>query len=74
MRLNGIVELPLTLGQYMYIHSVFCPPIFNDRDARVMWDQKSGRSRGFGFVSYRSQAVSEFNSLVSFFRKPNIST
>ncbi|XP_031092414.1 oligouridylate-binding protein 1-like [Ipomoea triloba] len=24
-------------------------------DARVMWDQKSGRSRGFGFVSFRNQ-------------------
>jgi nucleolysin TIA-1/TIAR len=25
------------------------------RDARVMWDQKTGRSRGFGFVSFRNQ-------------------
>nr|CAB3492048.1 unnamed protein product [Digitaria exilis] len=25
------------------------------RDARVMWDQKTGRSRGFGFVSFRTQ-------------------
>ncbi|KAL9691385.1 hypothetical protein QQ045_011806 [Rhodiola kirilowii] len=24
-------------------------------DARVMWDQKTGRSRGFGFVSFRNQ-------------------
>jgi nucleolysin TIA-1/TIAR len=24
-------------------------------DAKVMWDQKTGRSRGFGFVSFRSQ-------------------
>ena len=24
-------------------------------DARVMWDQKSGRSRGFGLVSFRNQ-------------------
>ncbi|XP_047944473.1 oligouridylate-binding protein 1-like [Salvia hispanica] len=34
-------------------------------DARVMWDQKSGRSRGFGFVSFRSQqdAQSSINDL-----------
>ncbi|KAJ4756278.1 Oligouridylate-binding family protein [Rhynchospora pubera] len=34
-------------------------------DARVMWDQKSGRSRGFGFVSFRSQqdAQSAINDL-----------
>lgn len=25
------------------------------RDARVMWDQQTGRSRGFGFVSFRNQ-------------------
>ncbi|KAE8675323.1 Oligouridylate-binding protein 1A [Hibiscus syriacus] len=24
-------------------------------DARVMWDQKTGRSRGYGFVSFRNQ-------------------
>ncbi|KAG2259593.1 hypothetical protein Bca52824_078887 [Brassica carinata] len=27
------------------------------KDARVMWDQKTGRSRGFGFVSFRNQQV-----------------
>lgn len=34
-------------------------------DARVMWDQKTGRSRGFGFVSFRSQqdAQSAINDL-----------
>ncbi|KAF5931725.1 hypothetical protein HYC85_027896 [Camellia sinensis] len=26
-------------------------------DARVMWDQKTGRSRGFGFVSFRNQQI-----------------
>ncbi|KAK7251619.1 hypothetical protein RIF29_34965 [Crotalaria pallida] len=26
-------------------------------DARVMWDQKTGRSRGFGFVSFRNQQL-----------------
>uniref|UniRef100_A0A453HXW4 RRM domain-containing protein n=1 Tax=Aegilops tauschii subsp. strangulata TaxID=200361 RepID=A0A453HXW4_AEGTS len=26
-------------------------------DARVMWDQQTGRSRGFGFVSFRNQQV-----------------
>lgn len=32
--------------------------VFSDfRDARVMWDQKTGRSRGFGFVSFRNQQV-----------------
>ncbi|XP_073283151.1 oligouridylate-binding protein 1, partial [Primulina huaijiensis] len=34
-------------------------------DARVMWDQKTGRSRGFGFVSFRNQqdAQSSINNL-----------
>ncbi|XP_075490228.1 oligouridylate-binding protein 1-like [Primulina tabacum] len=34
-------------------------------DARVMWDQKTGRSRGFGFVSFRNQqeAQSSINDL-----------
>ncbi|XP_068636651.1 RNA-binding protein 208-like isoform X2 [Aristolochia californica] len=34
-------------------------------DARVMWDHKTGRSRGFGFVSFRSQqdAQSAMNDL-----------
>ncbi|KAE8696386.1 Oligouridylate-binding protein 1B [Hibiscus syriacus] len=34
-------------------------------DARVMWDQKTGRSRGFGFVSFCSQqeAQSAINDL-----------
>ncbi|XP_026458241.1 oligouridylate-binding protein 1-like [Papaver somniferum] len=34
-------------------------------DARVMWDHKTGRSRGFGFVSFRSQqeAQSAINDL-----------
>ncbi|KAJ6818244.1 oligouridylate-binding protein 1-like [Iris pallida] len=34
-------------------------------DARVMWDQKTGHSRGFGFVSFRSQqdAQSAINNL-----------
>lgn len=26
-------------------------------DAHVMWDQKTGRSRGYGFVSFRNQQV-----------------
>ncbi|KAB2077204.1 hypothetical protein ERO13_A06G078500v2 [Gossypium hirsutum] len=35
-------------------------------DARVMWDQKTGRSKGFGFVSFRNQqeaqsAINDFN-------------
>ncbi|KAI4329061.1 hypothetical protein L6164_021365 [Bauhinia variegata] len=34
-------------------------------DARVMWDQKTGRSRGFGFVCFRNQqdAQSAINDL-----------
>ncbi|XP_075523302.1 oligouridylate-binding protein 1C-like isoform X2 [Primulina tabacum] len=34
-------------------------------DARVMWDQKTGHSRGFGFVSFRNQleAQSAINDL-----------
>uniref|UniRef100_A0A2P2M1J5 Uncharacterized protein MANES_16G093200 n=1 Tax=Rhizophora mucronata TaxID=61149 RepID=A0A2P2M1J5_RHIMU len=34
-------------------------------NARVMWDQKTGRSRGFGFVSFRNQqdAQSAINDL-----------
>ncbi|KAK9756011.1 hypothetical protein RND81_01G066900 [Saponaria officinalis] len=34
-------------------------------DARVMWDQNTGRSRGFGFVSFRNQqdAQSAINDL-----------
>ncbi|KAL5650568.1 hypothetical protein ACJX0J_041377, partial [Zea mays] len=34
-------------------------------DASVMWDQKTGRSRGFGFVSFRNQqdAQSAINDL-----------
>ncbi|KAI8565324.1 hypothetical protein RHMOL_Rhmol03G0250200 [Rhododendron molle] len=40
-------------------------------DARVMWDQKTGRSRGFGFVSFRTQqdaqtAVNDLNGESSF--------
>uniref|UniRef100_A0A453RKN0 RRM domain-containing protein n=1 Tax=Aegilops tauschii subsp. strangulata TaxID=200361 RepID=A0A453RKN0_AEGTS len=29
------------------------------RDARVMWDNKTGRSRGYGFVSFRNQQEAE---------------
>jgi hypothetical protein len=32
-------------------------------DARVMWDQKTGRSRGYGFVSFRNQQVCEYYEL-----------
>lgn len=28
-------------------------------DARVMWDQNTGKSRGFGFVSFREKADAE---------------
>ena len=29
-----------------------------DRDARVMWDVNSGKSRGYGFVAFRDKTVS----------------
>ncbi|KAG6524149.1 hypothetical protein ZIOFF_014040 [Zingiber officinale] len=40
-------------------------------DARVMWDQKTGRSRGFGFVSFRNQqdaqgAINDLTVIVVF--------
>ncbi|KAL6491759.1 Oligouridylate-binding protein 1B [Orobanche gracilis] len=35
-------------------------------DARVMWDQKTGRSRGFGFVSFRNQQRPILDGLVFF--------
>jgi nucleolysin TIA-1/TIAR len=28
------------------------------RDARVMWDVNSGKSRGYGFVAFRDKTVS----------------
>lgn len=43
-----------------------CFSVFSScSDARVMWDQKTGRSRGFGFVSFRNQqdAQSAINDL-----------
>jgi hypothetical protein len=30
----------------------------SDRDARVMWDVNSGKSRGYGFVAFRDKTVS----------------
>ncbi|CAI0418981.1 unnamed protein product [Linum tenue] len=41
-------------------------------DARVMWDQKTGRSRGFGFVSFRNQqdAQSAINDLTEDGKEP----
>ncbi|CAN6487335.1 unnamed protein product [Victoria cruziana] len=40
-------------------------------DARVMWDHKTGRSRGFGFVSFRNQqdAQSAINDLSELHRQ-----
>ncbi|KAL8502880.1 hypothetical protein ACS0TY_021848 [Phlomoides rotata] len=33
-----------------------CVPVYTScSDARVMWDQKTGRSKGFDFVSFRNQ-------------------
>lgn len=43
------------------LYGIFCLTTFvlgnMRRDARVMWDQNTGRSRGFGFVSFRNQQV-----------------
>jgi RNA recognition motif-containing protein len=35
----------------IYLFFVICS------DARVMWDHKTGRSKGYGFVSFRNQLV-----------------
>lgn len=42
--------------------------LFVCSDARVMWDQKTGRSRGFGFVSFRSQQVCSLAFYLTLFR------
>nr|AFK43627.1 unknown [Lotus japonicus] len=34
-------------------------------DARVMWDQQTGRSRGFGFVSFRNQQMPKVLLMIS---------
>jgi hypothetical protein len=36
---------------FVFITCVICS------DARVMWDHKTGRSKGYGFVSFRNQQV-----------------
>lgn len=33
-------------------------------DARVMWDNKTGRSRGYGFVSFRNQQARTTRTLL----------
>jgi hypothetical protein len=54
------------------MHVLFLNFWLVNRDARVMWDQRSGRSRGFGFVSFRSQQVGSgiwtFRAALSKFR------
>ncbi|KAI3779417.1 hypothetical protein L2E82_09134 [Cichorium intybus] len=48
----------VTLFSFFFVYST-CS------DARVLWDQKTGRSRGFGFVSFSNQqdAQSAINDL-----------
>lgn len=36
-----------------------------NRDARVMWDNKTGRSRGYGFVSFRNKQVISYLMKIS---------
>lgn len=45
-----LISLVSLVGTYFH-----CVLLYSD--ARVMWDQKTGRSRGFGFVSFRNQQV-----------------
>ncbi|KAE9453380.1 hypothetical protein C3L33_14741, partial [Rhododendron williamsianum] len=53
-----LISLVSLVGTYFH-----CVLLYSD--ARVMWDQKTGRSRGFGFVSFRNQqeAQSAINDL-----------
>jgi len=63
------MEKKIVLSQRIVVRYVLCNYVGNldwliififsggSRDARVMWDQKTGRSRGFGFVSFRNQQV-----------------
>ncbi|PPS01445.1 hypothetical protein GOBAR_AA19203 [Gossypium barbadense] len=52
-------------GQPIKVNWAYASSQREDTDARVMWDQKTGRSRGFGFVSFRNQqdAQSAINDL-----------
>ncbi|KAG8380189.1 hypothetical protein BUALT_Bualt07G0167600 [Buddleja alternifolia] len=54
-----------TSGHFNIFVGDLSPEVTDAIDARVMWDQKTGRSRGFGFVSFRNQqdAQSAINDL-----------
>ncbi|XP_038709876.1 oligouridylate-binding protein 1B-like isoform X2 [Tripterygium wilfordii] len=60
-----IGHMPAVRGKIHQVTITFLLEISAPRDARVMWDQNTGHSRGFGFVSFRSQqdAQSAINDL-----------
>jgi RNA recognition motif-containing protein len=55
--LNNFVGHLAWLTIFIFFMAHYLYLFYGSRDARVMWDQKTGRSRGFGFVSFRSQQV-----------------
>ena len=50
----GVILMLFVYSYFIYLSSFFKNI---SRDARVMWDHKTGRSKGYGFVSFRNQQV-----------------